>query len=131
MSHPGRLHRSKTLSTLHGPSGSARVDRVLAIDPRSQAILIALHKKARTTPSVRAEIAATAPASLSRRMSANDEKILAYFKTVLDRRSWKPLTHAIIGQGAGIPLGSVGLAIRRVIAVGAVREGKKGSYRLA
>lgn len=66
-----------------------------------------------------------------RRMSANDEKILAYFKTVLDRRSWKPLTHAIIGQGAGIPLGSVGLAIRRVIAVGAVREGKKGSYRLA
>ena len=74
---------------------------------------------------------ATAPASPPRRMSANDEKVLAYFKTALDRRSWKAFTHATIAQGAGIPLGSVGLAIRRVIAGGAVREGQKGSYRLA
>lgn len=74
---------------------------------------------------------ATSPASHPRRMSANDEKVLAYFKTVLDRRSWKTFTHAAIAQGAGIPLGSVGLAIRRAIAAGAVREGQKGSYRLA
>lgn len=70
------------------------------------------------------------PASRPRRMSTNDEKVLAYFNASLDRRSWKPLTHATISQGAGIPLGSVGVAIRRVITAGAVREGQKGSYRL-
>lgn len=70
------------------------------------------------------------PASRPRRMSTNDEKVLAYFKASLDRRSWKSFTHATISQGAGIPLGSVGVAIRRVITAGAVREGQKGSYRL-
>ena len=74
---------------------------------------------------------ATSPASPPRRVSANDEKVLAYLKTVLDRRSWKAFSHAAVAQGAGIPLGSVGLAIRRVIALGTVREGQKGSYRLA
>ena len=74
---------------------------------------------------------ATSTASPPRRVSANDEKVLAYLKTVLDRRSWKAFTHAAVAQGAGIPLGSVGLAIRRVIALGTVREGQKGSYRLA
>ena len=57
-------------------------------------------------------------------------RLMVCFKTVLDRRSWKAYTHAAVAQGAGIPLGSVGLAIRRVIAVGTVREGQKGSYRL-
>ena len=72
----------------------------------------------------------TEPANPHQRMSANDEKVLAHLKQVLDRRSWKTFTHAAVAQGAGIPLGSVGLAIRRVIAAGAVREGQKGSYRL-
>lgn len=53
------MHRPQTLPTLHGPSCSARVDRVLAIDPESETMLIALHKNARTTPAVRAEIAAS------------------------------------------------------------------------
>lgn len=64
------------------------------------------------------------------RLSSNDEKVLGYLQQVLDRRGWKTFTQATIAQGAGIPLGSVGLAMRRVIAAGAVREGKKGSYRL-
>lgn len=72
----------------------------------------------------------TEPANPHQRMSANDEKVLAHLKQVLDRRSWKTFTHAAVAQGAGIPLGSVGLAIRRVIAAGTVREGQKGSYRL-
>ena len=70
-------------------------------------------------------------ASQPQRLSANDEKVLAYLKTVLDRRSWTTLSQAAIAQGAGIPTGSVGLAIRRVVAAGAVREKGKGTYRLA
>lgn len=72
----------------------------------------------------------TEPENPHQRMSTNDEKVLAHLKQVLDRRSWKTFTHAAVAQGAGIPLGSVGLAIRRVIASGAVREGQKGRYRL-
>ncbi|EER62281.1 conserved hypothetical protein [Acidovorax delafieldii 2AN] len=72
----------------------------------------------------------TEPASQPQRLSANDEKVLAHLRQVLDRRGWKTFTQASIAQGAGIPLGSVGLAIRRVIAAGAIREGQKGRYRL-
>ncbi len=64
------------------------------------------------------------------RLSRNDEKVLQYLKQVLDRRSWKPLTQAAIAQGAGIPPGSAGLALRRALAAGALREGTKGNYRL-
>ena len=82
-----------------------------------------LRKKA--TASVTAE-----PARPRERLSANDQKVLAYLKQVLDRRSWKPLTQVAIADGAGIPKGSVGLALRRVIDAGMVREGQKGNYRL-
>lgn len=64
------------------------------------------------------------------RLSHNDEKVLGYLKSVLDRRSWKSLTQATIAKMAGIPVGSVGLALRRLVAGGAVREGNKGTYRL-
>jgi hypothetical protein len=77
-----------------------------------------------------AQKAASDPASQTPRLSGNDEAVLAYLTQVLDRRSWKTLTQATIAEGAGIPLGSVGLAVRRVVAAGLVREGQKGSYRL-
>ena len=70
-------------------------------------------------------------ASQPQRLSSNDEKVLAHLQKVLDRRSWVTLTQGTIAQGAGIPLGSVGLAMRRLVAAKAVRERGKGSYRLA
>jgi DNA-directed RNA polymerase specialized sigma24 family protein len=70
-------------------------------------------------------------ASQPQRLSSNDEKVLAHLKKVLDRRSWVTLTQGTIAQGAGIPLGSVGLAMRRLVAAEAVRERGKGTYRLA
>ena len=70
-------------------------------------------------------------ASPPQRLSANDQKVLAHLQTVLGRRSWTALSQVAIAQGAGIPTGSVGLAMRRVLAAGAVREKGKGTYRLA
>lgn len=70
-------------------------------------------------------------ASQPQRLSSNDEKVLAHLQKVLDRRSWVTLTQGTIAEGAGIPLGSVGLAMRRLVAAKAVRERGKGSYRLA
>jgi hypothetical protein len=75
----------------------------------------------------RTKQAATQP----QRLSSNDEKVLVHLKKVLDRRSWVALTQGTIAHGVGIPLGSVGLAMRRLVAAEAVRERGKGSYRLA
>lgn len=66
-----------------------------------------------------------------RRMSGNDEKVLAYLTQVLDRRSWKPYTQAVIGQEAGVALGSVGMSLRRLLAAGKIREREKGRFKLA
>ena len=49
LSHPGRLHKLETLSPLHGQGCVARVNRVLATEFGSEAMLMALHKNARTT----------------------------------------------------------------------------------
>ena len=82
VSHPGRLHRLQTLSALHGPIRFARVDKVLAIHPGSEAMLIALHKNARTTPAVRAEIAASdEPASvLAQRFGITEQTVYKWKK---------------------------------------------------
>lgn len=83
----------------------------------------------KTAPSPKAK-PKVAKSDKAPRLSSNDEKVLHFLKTALDRRSWKSLTHATIAQGAGIPLGSVGLALRRMALAGRVREGGKGAYRL-
>ena len=81
-------------------------------------------KKARPGPKP-AQAKAPRPA----RPSANDEKVLAHLKSVLERDSFKPLTHANIAQAAKMPVGSVGIALRRLAAAGLINE-SKGSYRL-
>ena len=67
----------------------------------------------------------------SERLSPNDQKVLGYLQSVLDRRSWKSLTQSAISRAAGIPLGSVGLAVRRLAVVGKLRTGTRGTYRLS
>lgn len=68
--------------------------------------------------------------TLAPRMS-NDVKLMDYLKTVLNRRSWKPVTHAAISQGAGIPLGSVGWTLSRAKQAAHIVEDAKGAYKLA
>ncbi|MGH8647123.1 MAG: hypothetical protein ACREX4_22775 [Gammaproteobacteria bacterium] len=70
-------------------------------------------------------------AGKARRLSPNDEKVLGYLNGVLDRRSWKSVTHATIAEAADIPRGSIGATLSRLIEKGDLREGSKGSYRLA
>ncbi len=64
------------------------------------------------------------------RLSANDAKLLESLKAVLQRRSWRRVTQSGMAEGAGLPRGSVGLALRRLIAGGYVVEGEKGRYKL-
>jgi len=64
------------------------------------------------------------------RSSANDQKVLAYLGTALDRRSWRRATHWEVAQGATIPAGSVGVVLKRLIACGQLRANGTGMYRL-
>ena len=63
------------------------------------------------------------------RLSPNDVKVMAHLQGVLERQSFRPLTHASIAHAARMPVGSVGIALRRLAAAGLIAE-RKGSYRL-
>lgn len=64
-------------------------------------------------------------------LSGNDRKVLDYLKTVLTSDAWTPLTGAAVAQGASMPLGSVGISLKKVVLAGAVRKRGRGSYQLA
>ena len=76
------MHRSKPLSALHGPSRPELVERVLSIDPGSHSTLIALHKDARLTPAVRAEITASDEIAsvLARRLDITEQMVYKWKK---------------------------------------------------
>lgn len=83
-------------------------------------------KKAR--PAIKAGKAKTKTQRPSR-PSPNDEKVLTHLGRVLDSSGFKPLTHASIAQAAKMPLGSVGIALRRLAAAGLIAQ-SNGSYRM-
>ena len=63
-------------------------------------------------------------------LTANDSKVLDYLKTILKTDAWTKLTGAAVSQGAGMPLGSVGISLKKVVLTGAVKKTGKGSYQL-
>lgn len=120
------LPHNSNASSASGP-GARRPDKRSAQEAvvKSAGSAAKTAKKARPGPKP-AQAKAPRPA----RPSANDEKVLAHLKSVLERDSFKPLTHANIAQAAKMPVGSVGIALRRLAAAGLVNE-SKGSYRLS
>jgi hypothetical protein len=64
-------------------------------------------------------------------LTSNDSKLLAHLKTVLTTDSWTKLTGAVVAAGAGMPLGSVGISLKKVVLAGAVKKTGRGSYQLA
>lgn len=74
---------------------------------------------------------ARAPLQKARALSANDSKLLNHLKTVLQRKTWTRVTQASMAEGASMPGGSVGLALRRLLAAKCVVEGDRGHYKLA
>lgn len=64
------------------------------------------------------------------RLSTNDEKVLAYLESVLSRQSWTQITQAAVAHGAGIPNGSIAVALKRLQQMGLVAEGERGHYQL-
>jgi hypothetical protein len=63
-------------------------------------------------------------------LTVNDNKVLEYMKSMLKPDQAIALTGAAIGKGAGLPLGSVGVSVKKVLASGAVKKSGRGTYLL-
>jgi len=62
---------------------------------------------------------------------SNEVRLLKGLRKVLNKRSWTVMTQSQMAQATGIPQGSVGAALNRVIVSGQVLVGERGQYRLA
>jgi hypothetical protein len=64
-------------------------------------------------------------------LTDNDSKVLQYLKSVLKPGQTSALTGATIAKGSGLPLGSVGISLKKVIDSGAVKKIGRSSYQRA
>ncbi|RYF28584.1 MAG: hypothetical protein EOO33_00435 [Comamonadaceae bacterium] len=83
-----------------------------------------------SAPKAAARSSSSQTAQSSPRLSTNDEKVLAYLERVLNRETSTQITQASVAQGAGIPNGSIAVALKRLQQMGRVIEGERGHYRL-
>jgi hypothetical protein len=63
-------------------------------------------------------------------LTANDSTLLQYLQGVLKAGEWTAQTGSIMAAGSGLPLGSVGLSLKKILASGAVKAGERGMYQL-
>jgi hypothetical protein len=62
-------------------------------------------------------------------LTANDTKLLHYLQGVLKAEEWTALTGVVMAKEANMPLGSVGVSLKKVLATGAVKSGARGMYQ--
>jgi len=86
--------------------------------------------KPRATAKAKKAAAKAAKSGDALTLTANDTKVLDYLKTVLKTDEWTKLTGVAISKGAGLPLGSVGISLKKVVQTGAVNKTGTGSYQL-
>ena len=76
---------------------------------------------------VRSNKAAKAPQALT----PNDAKLLSFLRSTLHSAQWTALTGAAIAKGSGLPLGSVGVSLSKLLKLGLVKRGARGLYQRA
>ena len=62
-------------------------------------------------------------------LTANDNKLLQFLQGALKAGEVTVLTGATMAKGAGLPAGSVGLSLKRILATGAVKLAGRGAYQ--
>lgn len=62
--------------------------------------------------------------------TTNDNKLLAFLQGALKTNEPTVMTGAAMANGSGMPLGSVGLSLKKIIATGAVKLVGRGAYQL-
>jgi hypothetical protein len=62
--------------------------------------------------------------------TANDSKLLDFLQGALKGGAASKLTGNAISAGSGLPLGSVGISLKKVVAAGAIKQLSRGTYQL-
>jgi hypothetical protein len=112
-------------------------------NPASDVILLpAISKRKAATNSAAVDVIAkpTKPAKLPKKakkgglkpvsLTANDNKLLAHLQAALKGGDAKAITGPALASGSGLPLGSVGVSLRKLIATGAVNQVGRGTFQL-
>ena len=77
-----------------------------------------------------AKIALSATGTVSA-LSDNDQRLMHYLQAALPKDQWTRLSGRAASEGSGLPTGSLGVSMRRLLAAGKVQKGQRGMYRLA
>lgn len=67
---------------------------------------------------------------MSGSLTPNDTKLLGYLQGALKGGDAKMITGSVLAAGSGLPLGSVGVSLKKIIASGAVNQLGRGTYQL-
>jgi hypothetical protein len=63
-------------------------------------------------------------------LTENDNKLLRFLNRVLKNRDAVVIAGSKMAEGSGLPLGSVGVSLKKIIASGAVDQVGRGTYKL-
>jgi hypothetical protein len=114
------------------PRASARARAAaVAQNEAAEDAVIKATPQGRGKPKAKAKARKAAKPNKPVTLTGNDSRVLDYLKTVLKTDTWTDLTGAAVAQGAAMPLGSVGISLKKVVLAGAVKKTGKGSYQLA
>ena len=131
------LPHSTPRSTAAAPAGKDVAEDVVAKTAplrRIKPVAAKVAKAAKLAKPARAKAAKvekSVKTTKPKALTANDNKALQYLKSVLKPGLPAALTGAAIAKGSGLPLGSVGISMKKVIASGAVRKSGRGTYLLS
>jgi hypothetical protein len=64
-------------------------------------------------------------------LTANDNKLLAFLQKALKSGNQTAITGNAMADGSGLPLGSVGVALNKILTLGAVKKVDRGTYQLS
>jgi hypothetical protein len=114
-------------SDLANPASDVIVVKQIKQRKNSNALAVdVVEKPAKAIKAAKAKKGGRKPATLT----ANDSTLLQYLQGVLKAGEWTAQTGAIMAAGAGLPLGSVGVSLKKILASGAVKAGERGMYQL-
>jgi hypothetical protein len=108
-----------------------RKSRGRAADASNALAEDAVIKPAKTAKAGKTKAKKAAKSNKPVTLTANDNKVLDYLKTVLKADDWSLLTGASVAKGAELPLGSVGISLKKVVLVGAVKKNGRNRYQLS
>lgn len=63
-------------------------------------------------------------------LTANDSKLLGFLQGALKGGAPTVITGNTMSDGSGLPLGSVGISLKKIVAAGAVKQVGRGTYQL-